>query len=283
MGFPIAYEKTVGPVQCWVFAGIELDTILMQLRLLGDKLQKCRAAVRNMMGRRSTTLKNLQSLIRLLKFACKVVVPGRAFLHRLINLTIGVTKPHHHISLNHAARADLAAWDVFLSHFNGKALMLPTTWETSNYLQLVTESAAAAGFGAVFQTHWFYVEFPTSWKRENIMLLELYLIVAALSTWGPQMSNKRLLLLTDNMALVHIINQCTSCDPKIMRLVRQLMVKAMQCNVLFRARHLPSKHNVLADALSRLQVLSFKQLAPWADRQPTPLPRDIQPTNFSLE
>ena len=97
------------------------------------------------------------------------------------------------------------------------------------------------------------------------------------------MSNKRLLFLTDNMALVHIINQCTSRDPKIMRLVRQLMVKAMQCNTLFRARHLPGKRNVLADALSRLQVLSFKQLAPWADRQPTPLPRDIQLTNFSLE
>ena len=283
VGIPIAYEKTVGPVQCLVFAGIELDTILMQLRLPGDKLQKCRAAVRNMTGRRSTTLKNLQSLIGLLNFACKVVVPGRAFLRRLINLTIGVTKPHHHISLNHAARADLAAWDVFLSHFNGKALMLPSTWETSNSLQLVTDSAAAAGFGAVFQTHWFYGEFPTSWKRENITLLELYPIVAALSTWGPQMSNKRLLFLTDNMALVHIINQCTSRDPKIMRLVRQLMVKAMRCNILFRARHLPGKRNVLADALSRLQVLSFKQLAPWADRQPTPLPRDIQPTNFSLE
>ena len=47
VGIPIAYEKTVGPVQCLVFAGIELDTILMQLRLPGDKLQKCRAAVRN--------------------------------------------------------------------------------------------------------------------------------------------------------------------------------------------------------------------------------------------
>ena len=57
----------------------------------------------------------------------------------------------------------------------------------------------------------------------------------------------------------------------------------MQYNILFRARHHPGKRSVLADALSRLQVLSFKQLAPWADRQPTPLPRDIQPTYFSLE
>ena len=78
----------------------------------------------------------------------------------------------------------------------------------------------------MFQTHWFYGKFPTSWKRENITLLELHPIVAALSTWGRQMSNKLLLFLTDNMALVHIINQteCTSRDPKIMRLVRQLMV-----------------------------------------------------------
>ena len=163
----------------------------MQLRLPGDKLQKCRATVRNMTGRRSNTLKNLQSLTGLLNFACKVVVPGRAFLRRLINVTIGVTKPHHHISVNHAARADLAAWDVFLSHFNSKALMLPSTWKPLIHYSSSLIVQPLQGLGLCFRhTAWFYGEFPTSWKRQNITLLELYPIVAALSTWGPQMSNK---------------------------------------------------------------------------------------------
>ena len=87
VGIPIAYEKTVGPVQCLVFAGIELDTILMQLRLPGDKLQKCRAAVRNMTGRRSTTLKNLQSLIGLLN--CMQSCSSRP------RLSAPAYQPHH--------------------------------------------------------------------------------------------------------------------------------------------------------------------------------------------
>ena len=49
---------------------------------------------------RSVTLKQLQYLIGLLNYACKVVIPGRTFLRRVINLTIGVSKPHYHVHLN---------------------------------------------------------------------------------------------------------------------------------------------------------------------------------------
>ena len=58
----------------------------------------------------STTLKDLQSLLGLLNFCTKVVVPGRTFLRRLIDLTKGITRPSHHIRLNKEARADLACW-----------------------------------------------------------------------------------------------------------------------------------------------------------------------------
>ena len=129
----------------------------MQLRLPEDKLQKYWAAVHNTTGRRSTTLKNLQLLNGLLNFAYKVVVPGRAFLRRLINFTIGVTTPHHHIVLNQAAWVDVAAWDVFLSHFNGKALVCypqrgkPLIHYTVTSRYWYIDSVAAAEFASVFQ------------------------------------------------------------------------------------------------------------------------------------
>lgn len=40
----------------------------------------------------SLSLSEVQSLIGSLNFVCKAVAPGRAFLRRLIGLTIGVTK-----------------------------------------------------------------------------------------------------------------------------------------------------------------------------------------------
>lgn len=69
------------------------------------------AAVRK---KKKIKLRDLQSLIGLLNFACYVVVPGRAFLRRLINLTKGVIKPYHKIRLNKQDRLDLKAWADFI-------------------------------------------------------------------------------------------------------------------------------------------------------------------------
>ena len=94
LGIPMAPEKTVGPSTTLAFAGIELDTVLMEARLPQEKLDKCRELLSAFLRRRKVTLREIQSLTGLLNFACTVVVPGRAFLRRLIDLTIGVRKPH---------------------------------------------------------------------------------------------------------------------------------------------------------------------------------------------
>ena len=43
------------------------------------------------------TLRELQSIIGLLNFTCSVVLPGRAFLRRLIDLSRGIQRPHFKI------------------------------------------------------------------------------------------------------------------------------------------------------------------------------------------
>ena len=59
------------------------------------------------------TLRQLQSLIGVLSFGCMVLMPGRPFLRRLINLTMGINKPNFHIRLNNEARLDVASWLIF--------------------------------------------------------------------------------------------------------------------------------------------------------------------------
>ena len=88
LGVPIAHEKTEGPVTTLQFAGITLDTINMEARLPEVKLQKCRELLTDFHKRRKVTLRELQSLTGLLNFTCSVVLPGRAFLRRLFDLTI---------------------------------------------------------------------------------------------------------------------------------------------------------------------------------------------------
>ncbi len=97
---PIAPGKTQGPSQVLEFLGILVDTINMKASLPPEKIERMYAIFEQFQHRRSCTLKELQSLIGTLNFACKVVPPGRPFLQRIIALTRNIKKPHHHIKLN---------------------------------------------------------------------------------------------------------------------------------------------------------------------------------------
>ena len=93
LSIPVKQSKTVMSSTCVIVHDIEVDTLQM------------------------VTLKELQSLIGTLNFACKVVVPGHLFLRHLIDLTMGIAKPHFHIRLGQEARLDLAAWLMFFREF----------------------------------------------------------------------------------------------------------------------------------------------------------------------
>ena len=96
----IVPEKTVGPSTLLTFLGIELDTVRQEARLPLVKIQKCLSMVDMFLRRKKVTLEEIQCLCGLLNFACQVVLPGWAFLRRLLELTRGLEKPHHHVKLN---------------------------------------------------------------------------------------------------------------------------------------------------------------------------------------
>ena len=97
---PVVASKTLGPSQVLEFMGIVLDSVRMEARLPDDKLSRLKNMLQSFTSRRSARLVELQSLIGTLQFACKVVVPGRTFLQRIINLTRGVPSRFHHVRLN---------------------------------------------------------------------------------------------------------------------------------------------------------------------------------------
>ena len=74
LGIPVAPGKTQGPPTVLEIMGITLDTIRMEARLPPDKIDHLRAILDLFEHRRSCTLKELQSLISTLNFACKVIL-----------------------------------------------------------------------------------------------------------------------------------------------------------------------------------------------------------------
>ena len=100
-------------------------------------------------------------------------------MRRLIDLTIGVSRPYFHIRLTRQAKFDVGVWLAFLQHFNGKALSLDDNLLTGDFLELYTEVAGAIGYGALYGSAWFSGLWPAEWRSHNVAVLELYPIVAA--------------------------------------------------------------------------------------------------------
>ena len=55
------------------------------------------------------------------------------------------------------------------------------------------------------------------------------------------------------MAVVEVVNRLSCKNKKLMDLLRQLVTICMCHNILFKAKHIPGKHNTIADMLSRFQ------------------------------
>ena len=87
-----------------------LDSVQQVIRLPPGKLAEIHQELNLWSSRRSTTKRELFSLLGKLSFAARAVPAGRLFLHRLISLSTSVTQLHHHIRLNADARADISWW-----------------------------------------------------------------------------------------------------------------------------------------------------------------------------
>lgn len=274
LGVPIKSDKTVLPCTTISFVGIELDSIKMEKRLPQDKLQKIRYTLDLFRHKKKVTLTELQSLIGLLSYACSVVSPGRPFLRRIIDLTVGLRKPYHKRRLNQEARADLNAWHVFVEDFNGKSLLLSEQWESSEMLDLYTDASNVA-CGGYLGNEWFAQSWPVGWTSFHITIKELFPIVIAVELWAQKLKNRCIRFHSDNLSVVHIINKQSSKDKTIMVLLRRLVVQCLKHNIWFQAEHVPGLDNLFADHLSRLKIKEFLQVFPLQDPLERAIPQQM--------
>lgn len=259
----MAKEKTIWPSTCLEFLGIVIDTNLMEFRLPDSKVEKLRTLLLSLIRKKKVCLREMQSLLGLLAFATRI------FSRRLYISISGLKSPFSHIRLFHDMKEDLIVWLQFLYHFNGRAMWQEEFILDKNFL-LFTDAAGSVGFAAIWRNHWCAGHWNPTWQvkgyLKNIVLLELFPIIVAIEIWGSFFRNKRILIRTDNKGVMYAINCLTSKSPPVIILLRHMIFKCLSLNIWMKAVHVPGKDNVLADALSRLQMDRFFQLFPEADR-----------------
>ena len=64
----------------------------MEARMPVEIIIDCKATINNFMDKKKITLKQMQSLIGKLHFACSTIAPARTFPRRCINMTMGINK-----------------------------------------------------------------------------------------------------------------------------------------------------------------------------------------------
>ena len=170
----------------------------------------------------------------------------------------------------------MEVWLKFLREFNGRSFFLDDKWNTSPPLELYTDAPGSKGYGAIFGPHWFFGSFTDQLQSFNITFLELFPIALSVLIWGSQMANRCIVFVTDNAALVSIINQQTSKHKLVMILIRDLVLTALNYIDIL------GLNNTRADCLSRFQIARFKELSPQADELPTIVPEILLPKSWSL-
>lgn len=276
-GVPYALEKTEGPGTSLKFLGLELDTELQLVRVPQDKVVALCGMLQKAKAADSLTVKEIKSLLGSLNFVCRAVRPGRAFMRRLIDLTSGQCNNQSYVRIGVGAKKDIDMWLQFLEEFNGASMFPELHWVTNASLQLFTDAARSVGFGCYFHGHWTQGHWPEGVDIETLSIawLELFPIVIALELWAHLMKNKRVKFWSDNQAVVAILNKQSTKCPHIMKLVRRLVLVALKNNISFKSCYIQGSDNGISDSLSRFQMERFRQLAPQADADMTPLPPQL--------
>ena len=105
-----------------VVLGIELDTLDQTARLPADKLTALQDLLQAWQPRRWGIRRQLESLIRHLHHAAKVVWPGCTFIRRMIDLLCCFCRRDHLMRLNSEFQLNLQWWRDFLSSWRGVSI-----------------------------------------------------------------------------------------------------------------------------------------------------------------
>lgn len=167
LGVPIAEKKTVCPTNVLTFLGLEIDTVLMMVKIPALKLDKLKRSLQDLLTRKKENIRTLESVIGLMAFCARARPSARAFLRRFYDLlsSVKVRKPFYKIRITEELKYDITVWLQFLEDFNGECYILENLWLTNEALELFTDSTGNQYLGcdAYSKGHWLQFSWPESW------------------------------------------------------------------------------------------------------------------------
>lgn len=273
LGLPVAPEKVEGPVIAITFLGIEINSATMTLSLPQDKLTVPKARLASWVGKWRASKHQLQELLGHLNHAAAVVRPGKSFLRSIIEAMKRPHLPSQFTRIDTQCRADILWWSIFVSSWNRVSLLPPATPN----ITIISDASGSWGCGAFNQCtgEWFQISWPTTWKDINIAVKELLPSTIAAVIWGNQWKGQRILILSDNAAVVAALKARSARHVTLSHLIKCLFFWEATFDFEHNSEHIAGSLNTTADALSRNRLDLFFSLNPQAKAAATPIPNPV--------
>ncbi len=103
-------------------------------------------------------------------------------------------------------------------------------------------------FGTYWDGNYLLGEFEWA-QGQSIAFKEQYAIVAALATWGPSWSGKKIRIYCDNTSICQILRHHNSKSPTVAALLLTLYCLSVKFGCFVSAVHLPGADNTWLDCL----------------------------------
>ena len=265
LGLRFQPEKTLSPVTCIEYLGLELDSIAMEARLPTPKLDILRDLLAEWSTRPVCTLLQLQELAGYLQFVSQVIPLSRAFMHHIFRFMTSFRTSRTRRRVPSALRRDLDWWQNVASSWNGICLLAPKRAEA----HIFTDASGTKGIGGIFGSRWFSSRLPRRLRDRDIQYKELFAVLHALLCWGPDLSGKHVIFHVDNQAVVQALLNLSNRSTPVAELLRRFLNLTCHLDLSFSAIWLSSSQNALADSASRFQYAHLFDLAPYLNPQPS--------------
>jgi len=233
---------------------MELDTEVGVIRIPQDKLHNVQELLQH--GKKELPKKECTVLSWATESYLQNNTLGLCFLTETNGLVAVQSGPEDEIRLSVEARSDIEWRHQFSKSWNGVA-MLSSLNRQSPARKIMSDTSGNWGCGAVCGTQWFQLPWSGQLCNYHIYVKELTSVVISVPVWGHRWVGRTVLVRSDNIATVDILNNRMGRNDEAMHLVRCLafILARMQPSVL--AEHIPAVHKMLADALSRNNLPTF--------------------------
>jgi len=179
--------------------------------------------------------------------------------------TTSRNNPFTSLYINNAIRSDLTWAADHLASMSGIYILKSLDWELKDADMYAYCDASLTGMGIYFPktNEGLFAPVPESAPKGRIFYFEALTVLSALhiAITDGERSGMKIVLYTDNFNTVEIFNSLAA-QPDYNEILKAAVDIIIEHNVDLRVIHIPGSENVVADALSRNQLIEAVKLAP---------------------